>query len=124
MKTLILLSIFLLTSCSTIIPKDSNRSFRNKLNGDIVWDKKIYRPSAFLQRFNKVDSMFLDSQETQDQIKKSNSYAKTSTILVWGGLAAALTYLFTADHYNRATYYTIFQQDFSHLYIILIKEIL
>lgn len=112
MKILIILPVLLLTSCSTVIPKDSNKSFRNKWNNDIVWNKKIYKSGAIVQTYDDVKSMYTDSQETQDKISLSNEYSKKSSIFLWGGFAAAITYLVSSDDPSMGTYWGLFGVGF------------
>lgn len=112
MKLILLSLIILIASCSTVIPKDSEKSFRNKWNNDVVWKKKIYKSGTFVQTYDEVKSMYTDSQETQDKFAIANEYSKKSSVFLWGGVAAAIAYLVSSDDPSIGTYWGLFSVGF------------
>lgn len=83
------------------------------MNNDIVWDKKIYKSGVIVESYEDIDTMFTDSTETQNQIRKANDYSVKSSLFLWGGTAAALTYLFSTIDSDMGVYWGIFAAGLS-----------
>jgi len=75
-------------------------------SGQLSVNDKLYGASFWTARFTGKD-ILVDNFEAQKHFDKYQSQAQTGSLLMWGGLAGALTYAFASDKFNSGIYIAI-----------------